>query len=97
MFNMQVASSECSRDQPQIVFEEQLESEEECLGICEIFAPVPGCSFAAWTKGPVLGKCTLYKESFADYIGHCRQLSGPPDVSGCSVEDPKESSCDGVR
>ena len=65
-----VTSSECSRDQPFIVFEDQLESEEECVSICQNFANIPtvGCTFAAWQAGVVLGTCILYKETFAEYL-----------------------------
>ena len=94
-----VASSECSRDQPFIVFEEQLENEAECTQMCENYASVSalGCSFAAWTQGPILGKCILYNEDFADYLANCQLLSGPPDVSGCPVDHPTEGSCEVVR
>ena len=96
---MKVASSECSRDESFIVFEEQLETEDECTSICQNFASIPaiGCSFAAWEEGPLMGTCVLYKEAFADYIAHCQLLSGPPDISGCSVDNPEENSCHGVR
>jgi len=96
----QVASSECSRDQPDIVDEFHLATEEECVAICQTFAAVPdiGCTFAAWEAGGVSGGlCTLYKETFANYIGHCQLLSGPPDIVGCSVDDPEENSCHGIR
>ena len=96
----QVASSGCSRDEPFIIEEFQLENEGQCRDICESFAEIGalGCSFSMWEEKSVLGgKCTLYREPFADYIAHCKQLSGPPDISGCSVEDPVESSCEGVR
>ena len=94
-----VTSSDCSRDQPFIVFEDQLESEEECVSICQVYANIPtmGCTFAAWEPGVVLGTCILYKESFADYIANCQELAGPPDISGCSVENPAENSCDIIR
>ena len=94
-----VTSSECSRDQPSIVFEDQLETEEECVSLCQTYANIPviGCTFAAWEAGLVLGTCTLYKEPFANYIAHCQLLSGPPDISGCSVDHPEENSCDGIR
>ena len=99
LFLLQVSSSECSRDQPAIVFEDQLETEEECVALCQTYASIPviGCTFAAWEAGVVLGKCTLYKEPFANYLGHCQLLAGPPDVSGCSVDHPTENSCDGIR
>jgi len=94
----EVASSECSKDQPSVVFEDQLASEQECVNFCKTFAASAlGCSFAAWTKGALGGKCVLYNEDFAEYIGHCELLSGPPDVSGCPVDDPSEGSCDGIR
>ena len=48
-------------------------------------------------QGLELGTCVLYNEPFADYLANCERLSGPPDVSGCSVDSPEESSCDGVR
>jgi len=95
----QVTSSECSRDQPFIVYENQHESEEECISICHTFAAIPtmGCTFAAWKPGVVLGTCTLYNEPFADYIANCQLLAGPPDISRCSVENPEENSCDVIR
>merc|ERR1712012_492132 len=95
----EVSSSECSRDQPAIVFEDQLETEEECVTLCQTYASISviGCTFAAWDAGVVLGKCTLYKEPFANYLAHCQLLAGPPDVSGCSVDHPAENSCDGIR
>ena len=94
-----MSSSECSRDQPAIVFEDQLETEEECVALCQTYASISviGCTFAAWEAGVVLGKCTLYKESFANYLAHCQLLAGPPDVAGCSVDHPAENSCDGIR
>ena len=94
-----MSSSECSRDQPSIVFEDQLETEKECVALCQTYASISviGCTFAAWEAGVVLGKCTLYKESFANYLAHCQLLAGPPDVSGCSVDHPAENSCDGIR
>ena len=99
LFPFQVSSSECSRDQPSIVFEDQLETEEECVTLCQTYASISviGCTFAAWEAGVVLGKCTLYKEPFANYLAHCQLLAGPPDVSGCSVDHPAENSCDGIR
>ena len=45
----------------------------------------------------MVGTCVLYIESFAKFISHCQLLSGPPDVSGCSVDEPEENSCDGIR
>jgi len=95
----EVASSRCDRDDSQLVFESQLSSEQECIDLCQVFSTTTkGCSFAAWTPEPPLGgKCLLYREKFADYLAHCEVLSGPPDVSGCHVDDPPESSCDGVR
>ena len=66
--------------------------------MCNINTSKPalgGCSFAAWkVRG---GTCTLYNEPFANYISHCQQLCGPPDISGCSVDHPEENSCDGIR
>ena len=57
-----------------------------------------GCNFAAWEPGFLLGgTCTLYKEAFADYISHCQLLAGPPDISDCSVDNPEENSCEGIR
>ena len=55
-----MSSSECSRDQPSIVFEDQLETEEECVTLCQTYASISviGCTFAAWEAGVVLGKCT---------------------------------------
>ena len=100
IFKSKVASSECSRDQPDIVDEFHLDTEEECITICQTFAAVPdiGCAFAAWDASGVSGgMCTLYKETFAMYIGHCQLLSGPPDTAGCSVDDPEENSCHGIR
>ena len=80
----QVASTKCSRDYPFIVAEGHLDTEEECVDMFNIYASKPalgGCSFAAWKlRG---GTCTLYNESFANYISHCQELSGPPDISGC--------------
>ena len=89
-----VSSSECSRDQPSIVFEDQLETEKECVALCQTYASISviGCTFAAWEAGVVLGKCTLYKEPFANFLAHCQLLAGPPDVSGCSVDHPAENS-----
>ena len=94
-----MSSSECSRDQPSIVFEDQLETEKECVALCQTYASISviGCTFAAWEAGVVLGKCTLYKEPFANFLAHCQLLAGPPDVSGCSVDHPAENSCDGIR
>ena len=94
-----MASSECSRDEPYIVFEDQLETEDECISICQNFAAIPaiGCTFAAWEDRPLMGSCVLYKEAFADYLAHCQLLSGPPDVSDCPVENPEENSCNGIR
>ena len=80
--------------------ERQLENEQQCIDLCEAFSFISayGCSFAMWKETPGLGgKCVLYSEPFADYLRHCEQLSGPPDISGCSVDDPEESSCDGIR
>ena len=97
-FLQKVASSECSEDRPSIVFEDQLATEEECINFCQTFAASAlGCSFAAWTGSSLGGKCVLYNEAFADFIANCELLSGPPDLSGCPVDDPTESSCDGVR
>jgi len=95
----EVASSRCDKDDSQLVFESQLSSEQECTDLCQVFSTTTkGCTFAAWSPEPPLGgKCLLYKEEFADYLAHCEVLSGPPDVSGCHVDDPPESSCDGVR
>ena len=94
-----MSSSECSRDQPSIVFEDQVETEKECVALCQTYASISviGCTFAAWEAGVVLGKCTLYKEPFANFLAHCQLLAGPPDVSGCSVDHPAENSCDGIR
>ena len=94
LFLLQVSSSECSRDQPAIVFEDQLETEQECVALCQTYASISviGCTFAAWEAGVVLGKCTLYKEPFANFLAHCQLLAGPPDVSGCSVDHPAENS-----
>ena len=99
MFIVQVASSGCSKDEPFIVFEEQLATEPQCADLCQSYSStVIGCSFAMWVKTQGLGgKCVLYKEPFANYLAHCKQLSGPPDISGCSVDQPEESSCDGLR
>ena len=81
------------------MFEDQLEREEECVSICQNFANIPtvGCTFAAWQAGVVLGTCILYKEAFAEYLAHCQLLSGPPDTSECSVENPEDNTCDGIR
>ena len=95
-----VASSECSRDQPDIVEEFHLEKEEQCIAICQTYSPIPdvGCTFAAWKpSGGSGGMCTLNKEPFAMYIAHCELLSGPPEIDGCSVDDPEENSCHGIR
>ena len=35
-----VASSECSRDQPDIVEEFHLEKEEQCIAICQTYSPI---------------------------------------------------------
>ena len=45
----------------------------------------------------VVGTCVLYNEAFSDYLANCRLHSGPPDVSGCAVDDPEENSCAGMR
>ena len=78
-----------------------LETEEECISFCQTYSAIPalGCTFAAWeaSSGASGGMCTLYKETFAMYIGHCQLLSGPPDIAGCSVDDPDENSCHGIR
>ena len=96
---IKVTSSECSRDEPFIVEERTFASEEECVALCQAFTSIPslGCTFAAWEDLGAFGTCILYKEPFADYISHCQQLSGPPDTSGCSVENPEENSCDVIR
>ena len=76
-----VTSSECDRDGPFIVFEDKLESEEQCTSLCQTYANIPllgGCTFAAWKAGSVLGTCILYNEPFADYIANCMLLAGPP-------------------
>ena len=96
---LKVTSSECSRDGPFVVFEDKLETKEECVSLCKVYADIStyGCTFSAWEDLGVLGNCILYKETFADYLSHCKQISGPPDTSGCSVETPEENSCDIIR
>ena len=82
------------------MFEGQLETEEQCVSICQTYAAIPvmGCTFAAWEASWFLGGiCTLYKEAFADYISHCQLLAGPPDISDCSVDNPEDNSCQGIR
>ena len=77
-----------------------LEKEEQCIAICQTYSPIAdvGCTFAAWEASAVFGgTCTLYKEAFADYISHCQLLAGPPDISDCSVDNPEENSCHGIR
>jgi len=98
----QVTSSECSRDEALISYEGSLENEELCIALCQTYSSVPtlGCTFASWESldGP-FGHCILYKspETFASYISHCNKLSGPKNVSGCSVETPEDSTCDVIR
>ena len=69
------------------------------MTLCQTYASVPslGCTFASWEDIGIFKTCTLYKEPFASYLSHCHQLSGPPDTSGCSVENPEENSCDIIR
>ena len=50
-----------------------------------------------YSNNQVGGKCVLYKEAIAGYFANCQLISGPPDVSGCAVDDPEEHSCDGMR
>ena len=94
-----VTSSECSRDEPFIVYENTFATEDECITLCRTFSTIPsvGCTFASWEDLGAFGDCILYKEPFADFISHCNQISGPPDISGCSVENPEENSCDIFR
>ena len=96
---LKVTSSECSRDEPFIVYENTFATEEECITLCQAFATIPsvGCTFASWEDLGAFGDCILYNEPFADFISHCNQLSGPPDISDCSVENPEENSCDIFR
>ena len=82
------------------MLEAHLETEQECIAICQTYSAISafGCSFAAWeASGASGGMCILYKETFAKYIAHCQLLSGPPDIAGCSVDDPEENSCHGIR
>ena len=61
------------------------------------FAGQGYCSVMIKSNIKVLGTCLLYNEAFSDYLGNCQLLSGPPDVSGCPVDDPEENSCGGMR
>ena len=94
-----VASTECDPDQPSIVFEGSMASEEDCVELCNFYANSASfeCTFAAWEKKTLMGICHLYNEPFSTYLSHCDVISGPPDVSGCLVEHPDENSCHGVR
>ena len=96
-----VTSSECSRDEALISYEGALENEEACIALCQTYSSVPtlGCTFASWESLGPFGNCILYKspETFASYISHCNKLSGPKNVSGCSVETPEDSTCDVIR
>ena len=55
------------------------------------------CSVMTKSTNQVVGTCVLYNEAFSDYLANCQLLSGPPDVSGCAVNDPEENSCAGMR
>ena len=94
-----VASTECDPDQPSIVWEEPMASEQDCVDLCNVYANIASleCTFAAWEKKTLMGTCHLYNEPFSTYLSHCDVISGPPDVSGCLVEHPDENSCHGVR
>ena len=95
----QVTSSECSRDEPSIVYENHLESEEECRLTCNTFETISiGCTFAAWsTSHTQRANCRLYVEPFWKYLNHCDLLAGPSDLSDCDVDRPEDHSCDVLR
>ena len=97
--HQKVASTECDPDQPSIVWEEPMASEQDCVDLCNVYANIASleCTFAAWEKKTLMGTCHLYNEPFSTYLSHCAVISGPPDVSGCLVEHPDENSCHGVR
>ena len=69
-----------------------------------------GCSFSSWS--PKETRCRLYDEPLARFIGlaqkytkykntvifsNCLLHGGPKGLGGCPVDQPAESSCEGVR
>ena len=69
-YYLQVASSKCDRDDQFIVLETQLELEQDCINLCDVYSTTAlSCSFSAWTATPPLGgQCLLYTEDFADFL-----------------------------
>ena len=103
----QVTSSKCEVDEDWF-HQERVATEQDCRAFCDSWLPEPGCKFSAWIPDDPYN-CRLYTESFhfylrqvselATYARRCEVMAGPPlsEFQGCSLEEPAENSCEGVR